>query len=142
MKKYEPELGQAFFGQPWKTFDCPEYVIALLEGIRSRLGIAGWNDYQREFEPFEDWEDAEIFNTKHKDMGFEVWPYSWDDDEEQRYNFKWKDIEISWYKHLGRGTTINKEITHKGAAEMFDACAKKLSKWQHKCLRILEGKEK
>lgn len=53
MKKHEPELGQMCFGQPWKKFDCSKYLTALLEGIRSMLKIAGGNDYQKEFDPFE-----------------------------------------------------------------------------------------
>ena len=132
MKEYEPELGQAIFGQPWKSVECPEYMVALLEGIRIRIGLAGGNEYQGEFDPFDDWDDAEIFNRDHKDMGFEVWPYSWNDDIEQKYNFKFKNIEISWYKHLGRGMSMNREITKEEAIDLFDGCAKNLSKWQHK----------
>lgn len=132
MKKYEPELGQAFFGQPWKSIECPEWMIGLIEGLRSRLSVAGWNEYQKEFDPFDDWEDAEIFNRDHKDIGIEVWPYSWNDDVEQKYNFKYQDIEISWYKHLGRGDSINREVSPAEAAKMFDEIAARLSKWQHK----------
>lgn len=131
-KRYEPELGQAFFGQPWQGGECPEWMVGLIEGIRSRLGVAGWNEYQREFDPFDNWEDAEVFNKDHKEIGIEVWPYSWNDDIEQKYNFKYKDIEISWYKHLGRGDSINREVSPAEAAEMFDEIAAKLSKWQCK----------
>lgn len=128
-KQYDPELGQAFFGQPWQSYECPEYLVSLLEGIRTRLELAGGNEYQREFDPFSDWEDAEIFNRDHGDMGFEVWPYNWDDEIEQKYNFKFKDIEISWYKHLGRGMSMNREITKDEAIEMFDTCAANLHEW-------------
>lgn len=132
MKKYEPEMGQAVFGQPWQEYPTPEWAIALLEGIRARIKVAGWNEYQREFDPFDDWEDAEIFNKKHKEMGFEVWPYSWDDEKEQKYNFKVRDIEFRWYKHIGRGDTVNRKITTKEMAEIFDKCANNLSEWQHR----------
>lgn len=48
--------------------------------------------------------------------------YEWNEDIEQQFNFKYKDIEISWYKYLGRDTTINKEITPEEAADMFNDC--------------------
>ena len=142
MKEYEPELGQAIFGQPSKEFECPEYLVALLEGIRTRIELAGGNEYQREFDPFGDWEDAELFNRDHKDMGFEVWPYSWSDETEQKYNFKFKDIEISWYKHLGRGMSINRKITKDEAIDLFDTCSANLHKWQHKHLNEIMALEK
>ena len=37
-KNYEPELGQAIFGQPFKQYECPEYVEAAL----SHLGREVW----------------------------------------------------------------------------------------------------
>ena len=53
---------------------------------------------------------------------FEVQAYNWNDDIHQDYNFKWQDVEISWYKYLGRDTTINKHLTEKEARVMYDAC--------------------
>lgn len=52
--------------------------------------------------------------------------YEWNEDIEQQFNFKYKDIEISWYKYLERDTTINKEITKKEAADMFNDCINSL----------------
>jgi len=51
-------------------------------------------------------------NTGHKYKGkcFEVEAYSWDDDD-QKYNFKWRDIEVSWYKYLCRGMEVNREVS-------------------------------
>ena len=100
---------------------CPYYVIALLQAINTKLRIKWWNKYQEEMaSPFEN------TSNKFSNDTFSVEAYSWEDEDEQSYNFKWKDIEISWYKHLGRGTTINKHITPERAIEMFDDCTKSL----------------
>lgn len=52
---------------------------------------------------------------------FRVEAYSWSD-EEQPYNFKWRDVEISWYKYLGRGMSANQELSPERAAEMLIEC--------------------
>jgi hypothetical protein len=136
-KYYEPEMGQMAFGQPWQSVECPEYIVALLEGIREEVRRIGGNEYQHEFDPFSDWGDADIFNNQHKDSGFEVWPYSWNDEEAQKYNFKHGDIEISWYKHMGRGTSINKVISPDEAVLMFNECIKNLLEWNKRHMKVL-----
>ena len=76
-----------------------------------------WNKNQKEYEsPFD--------NTANKFFNkvFQVQAYEWNEDIEQQFNFKYKDIKISWYKYLGRDTTINKEITPEEAADMFNDC--------------------
>ncbi|MBU2685833.1 MAG: hypothetical protein KKF27_21540 [Gammaproteobacteria bacterium] len=120
---YELELGQYAFGQPYKRFECPEWVIAYLDYIDNELQRVYWNINQESIEsPFE--------NTggSYKNAVMEVEAYSWDDEKEQKYNFKWRDVEISWYKHLHRGTSINKEITLEEGVEMFNDCIKELRK--------------
>ena len=118
------ELGNLLFNpNENQSFACPNYVIALLEGIESRLMIEYWNETQQEM-------DSPFGNTgsSFKNDVFEVEAYNWDDDVCQPYNFKWKDVEISWYKYLGRDTTINKKITTEEAKKMFDECIKSLDK--------------
>ena len=110
------ELGQAIFGQPVQEYDCPLPIIALLEGIDSELDRVMWNNTQEDYpSPFSN------TGNKFKNDTFEVEAYSWDDDR-QEYNFKYKDIQISWYKYLGRGTTINREVTPAEAFEMYEDC--------------------
>lgn len=100
-----------------KEYKCENYIIALLDKIDSELQRVMWNIDQKEYEsPFGN------FANSFKNDVFEVQSYSWDDEISQPYNFKYKDIEISWYKYLGRDTTINKEILPKEAIEMFDDC--------------------
>lgn len=46
------------------------------------------------------------------------------------YNFKWKDIEVSWYIELGRLTTVNREVTNE-----------EVNKLTYECLNSLKGIE-
>ena len=53
---------------------------------------------------------------------FELHAYSWDEDVPQRYNFRWRDVEVSWYKYLGRGTTVNRVLTSEKMEQMSAEC--------------------
>jgi hypothetical protein len=113
---YEPELGQAVFGQPYKKHAVSQIVDAALRLIRDRLGTVMWNIHHQDYaSPFGN--TGESFKCET----FEVCAYSWSR-EEQPFNFKWRDVEISWYKYLGRGMSANMEIPPALAAEMLDDC--------------------
>jgi hypothetical protein len=82
MKEYEPELGQAVFGQPWKQYGASHLVIAALDLINRELCRIQWNIHQKEY-------DSPFHNTGNQFEcdTFEVNAYDWGDDE-QPYNFK------------------------------------------------------
>lgn len=111
MGKYQPELGQSCFGQPWQELDCNIDLeraitsignsIALLKGIDSPCGNNG---------------------ERYKNDVFEIESYSWDDTTDQPYNFKYKDIEVSWYKYAGRGMTMNRKVTKKEITNLLRDC--------------------
>lgn len=44
----------------------------------------------------------------------------------QEYNFKWRDIEVSWYKYLGRGMEVNREVSEDESRELLIECLKSL----------------
>lgn len=121
MKRYEPELGQIAFGQPFKEFQASELLIAALEAIREELARVYWNNNQKEI-------DDPFGNTggKYKNKTFEVEAYSWNEKKRQPYNFKWKDFEVSWYKYLGRGTSCNREISPNEINDMLEDCLKSI----------------
>ena len=105
-----------------QQYECPEWIIALLKRINDKLDTVMWNKYQKEYEsPF-----ANTGNYFKNDV-FEVEAYNWNDDISQEYNFKCGDIEISWYKYLGRDTTINDNFEEKYIIEMFDKCMDSLN---------------
>lgn len=121
------ELGNLMFNTNInQRYMCPDYVIALLKSIEQKMLVQYWNKFQKEM-------DSPFSNTaaNFKNDIFEVEAYSWDDDYEQPYNFKWKDVEISWYKYLGRDTTINQKIDSHKAIEMFDECIKSLDNFDN-----------
>jgi len=123
MKKYKPELGQIVYGQPWRQHECPDHVISALDAI---------NNYMSVFKICDDsgFRDTPFSNSglRFKNDVFEANAYSWNDEEKQLYNFKYKDIEVSWYKHLHRGTTINRDVSHEEAQKMLITCLKSLIK--------------
>lgn len=53
---------------------------------------------------------------------FEVEAFAWDESYDQPYNFKFRDIEVSWYKYLGRGMRVNRDVSALECAEMVAKC--------------------
>ena len=89
-----------------------------------------WNKNQEEY-------DSPFYNTGNsfENKVFKVEAYSWDDEYNQKYNFIYyvdktkaniDDIKISWYKYLGRDTTINEELDYSVIISMFDDIMKSL----------------
>jgi hypothetical protein len=96
--------------EDYPHLECPEKVKNALRAIALVLhGCTGAN-------PFE--------NTGQKYDGecFSVEAYSWDEREAQFWNFKWRDIRVSWYKYLLRGTQINREMEDEEIKEMIKEC--------------------
>lgn len=139
--KYEPELGQAIFGQPHQEYGASSLMTAALRDISREWERVMWNRWQRTIDnPFDNTGALWVCDT------FEVRAYSWaecscdafDEDEEwssekctcgykpQTYNFKYKDIEVSWYKYLGRGMSQNRSTTPSEIAEMLESCLEAL----------------
>lgn len=54
--------------------------------------------------------------------------YSWDDEDDNDFNFKYNDFEVVWYKYIGRGTYQNQEISFAEWDEMFQKCLNSLKK--------------
>ncbi len=124
MTTFTPELGQQIHGQPFKQYATSDLVDSALYYIRDRLDNVMWNINQREYDsPF-----ANTGNDFKCDL-FEVHAYSWSD-EPQPFNFKWRDVEISWYKYLGRGMSANMEIPPALTDEMLTECLKALERYE------------
>jgi len=113
---YEPELGQAVFGQPYKQFGVSAQLESAMVAIETRLMLKmGLID--KNFEsPFRNTGSKFYCDT------FLVEAYSWNDEYDQEWNFKWRDLEVSWYKHLGRGMSANRKVSDKEITEMLDEC--------------------
>jgi|TARA_Y100000310_G_scaffold307831_1_gene350316 hypothetical protein len=129
MSNYEPELGQMAFGVSWGKYEVPEIWSAALLKLREELDRVMWNKNQQDY-------DSPFDNTGNKfscDV-FQVQAYNWNDIEDEEghllsantWNFKWRDIEISWYKYFTRGLSSNKELTVDLAGEMLKECLEAL----------------
>jgi predicted nucleic acid-binding Zn ribbon protein len=118
MDEYVPEVGQMLFGQPAQQHEVPDIMLAVLESLASTYAAVGWNIHQRQI-------DNPFYNSgPHDNLKtdvFEVCAYSWGD-EEQPYNFAWRGLRISWYKHCGRGCSSNIEVTRDMAAQCLEEC--------------------
>ncbi len=117
MTRYVPELGQAAFGQPYKQYKCSNLLTAALHEIESELCRVQENINQYDYpSPFEN------TGNRFKCGVFEVEAYLWNEDIPQPYNFKWRDLEVSWYKYLGRGMSVNRIVKPNEISEMLDEC--------------------
>lgn len=132
MTEYEPELGQAIFGQPHKQYSVPDIWEAALTFLAYELERVMRNERARDFsDPFAN--TAASFDCPK----FNVEAYSWNEDYEQPFNFKWQDVEISWYKYLGRGMSANQELSPERAAEMLSDCLGYLRERDRENLRAI-----
>lgn len=124
--EYQPELGQMIFGQAHKEHAVPPIMDAALEAIDAELCRAMWNIHQKEYvSPFRN------TGASFKEIeAFQVEAYSWDEDYAQPWNFKCGDIEVSWYKYLGRGMSSNTELTPQIAAEVLEKCVKAICDYE------------
>jgi len=116
-----------------KRHDVPIIWIAALSYIKAELERILWNIHQKdEYTPFSNSGCNMTFET------FEVNAYDWawdedcNPDETQPVNFKWRNVEITWYKHFGRGMTSNIELSADLAAEMLTDCLESLEKYEAK----------
>lgn len=101
-----------------KTYEVPFNWKTCLAYINEELCRVQGNGYSSPFS-----------NTgnSYKNDTFEVVAYDWSDDSEQSYNFKWKDVEISWYKYLGRGMYANQELKLEQASVCLVECIKSIN---------------
>lgn len=106
---YEPELGQMIFGQPWKANEAPWEMELAMSTLGMLIGKRhGANP-------------ASNSGARFRSNVFLMDAYSWSDDE-QPYNFKMGDIEVSWYKHSERGATCNDPALQADYADLMLKC--------------------
>lgn len=105
LERFEPELGQMVFGQPTQEYDGGELLDAALTYLSEELDRVLWNRLQKECpSPFAN--SGARFETE----GLAIHSYDWGS-ENQPWNLKCGDVEISWYKWSGRGQSVNKPMT-------------------------------
>lgn len=121
------ELGNLMFNPNiTQSYTCPEYFVALLREINRVLHRVMWNINQEEYDsPFEN--TGNVFECPV----FKVEAYNWDESISQDYNFIYfvdktkaniDDVKVSWYKYLGRDTTINQDLDYSILVDVFNNC--------------------
>ena len=130
-KYYQPEIGQAIFGNPTGSFALSQIGEAVFQCIWERLKVYYCNKNQREMDFYGN-DDPQI-------PGLIVLPYHWGDcdcDENKPHkegclkvapNFVFDGIEIRWYKYPGRGMSCNQNLT-----------PQQWSNWLEKILKTIE----
>ena len=131
MKKYEPELGQAVFGQPYKELGVSgnvENALITIRGFMESKSKTKYTPFDNSGERFKndvfecnayDWSECNCLGSWDDDWTGEKCTCGW---KPQTYNFKWKDFEVSWYKYLGRGMSMNRKIKDKELSAMLSEC--------------------
>lgn len=114
-KLYEPETGQAMFGQPSQQFDGSDLLDAAVERIAREWERVIGNRLSHSVDrPFDN--SGATFETD----GIAINAYSWGDSTEQPWNLKCGDVEVSWYKHSWRGLSVNRAISNDDIAALLD----------------------
>ena len=115
MNLYEPELGQAVWGNPTGEYDIPDYADALIAGLLNEIERVYWNVNQQEWESYED----------PCIPGLAYRPYWWGDTEAPEAslpNFAFDGVEVRWYKRPGRGMSCNKALSPNEWTDWFARC--------------------
>jgi hypothetical protein len=111
--EYQQELGQMFFGNPSGDYELPGHAHAMLAYIVKEIKRVYWNNNQ------EQWDEENPGLG-----GIEYRRYYWGDDELEsaKPNFKFKDVEVRWYKHFGRGMSTNVQKSPDEWVRWFNEC--------------------
>jgi hypothetical protein len=130
-KNAKPELGQAFFGNPWAEYDCPQWVDALVRELLANIERAFWNKHQRHWDHYED----------PKILGIEFRPYYWGDDEHEANlpNLSHAPpgqaaIEVRWYKHPMRSATLNVEPKAEAMIAWFESAMQAIADYEREAI--------
>ena len=101
------------------TKEVSELACAALEYLEREISRSYWNNHQKE------WESA-FRNTGNSYFAkaFSVRAYDWTNEEDGV--FMWRDVEVRWYKNLGRGTYSNIELTPALVNVMLNDCLEKI----------------
>ena len=107
-------------------------LMAALSYIDDVLDNCMFNANGEEYEsPFSDTGNSFKCDT------FEVRAYDWDwdareDSTPQPFNFKWRDIEVTWPKYVSRGPKTNRKVSPDEISEMLDECVEAICKYSAK----------
>ena len=100
--QYTPELGQAVFGCPTSEYGCPDEWADLLYALGELVKPLTDEEYPAN--------PASNTGAHFTNDLFEMHAYWWGDEEAPeayRPNFRCGELEVRWYKYVGRGMSTN-----------------------------------
>ena len=118
---YVPELGQMVFGNPTGDFSVSAIGSAAVSSLLDDVSRVFWNRGQREVS-FSNEGDAEEWNAYGS--GLEWHAYWWGGEEAAeagRPNLVFDGVEVRWYKHPGRGESVDREMSPDAWSEWLEA---------------------
>lgn len=123
MNDHMPELGQwAFSNSEFLEAPVSELFTAALVALAGEIDRVMWNRTQEEFHIGSNCEESFVTPT------FEMLDYCWCDGDRGDHrngcppNFRWRDVRVNWYKHIGRGMSANRDVPPEEIAEMLVEC--------------------
>ena len=118
---FEPELGQDLRDDQWLPYAVPAYVKALVIGLAEETRRVDYNARQRK--SLDSWDG--YHPTQEVVVGGLTWrPHWWGDEDDVRAdlpNLQFQDVEIRWYKNLGRSMSTNVQKTADQWVAWFNA---------------------
>ena len=123
---YTPEIGQVIAMEPWEQYEASDDVVNALTIIEEHLYEYGHIEDAPYTSPFRN-SGATFKNDVFQIRAYD-WGWDFDDDRTDlpEPNFRWKDFEVRWYKYLGRGTTMNRDIEPREVYDMLQECIESL----------------
>ena len=118
---YVPELGHAAFGNPTGEFAVSAIGSAAVSALLAEVSRVAWNREQGEI-GFDNEGDAEAWNAYG--TGVEWHAYWWGGEETleaERPNLSFAGVGVRWYKHPGRGESVDREMSPDAWSEWLDA---------------------
>lgn len=111
MPDFEPELGQAIFGHGGQSKSASLHLEVAMDSLANAFDVCN----PKADNPFAN------SAARYAWSCFEVHAYDWGD-EGQPWNFKHRDLTVSWYKYQGRGMSCNRDISDAKVSEIFAEC--------------------
>lgn len=127
LKPYEPELGQWAFGAPTGEFELGELEDWVVSSLRTIATLTKVKELGRNYGGHAVNFQNGVFEMRNYHWCTESCPPEPEDCSDAALpNFKSGDVEIRWYKHLGRGVSVNREVTREELTEVFQRCRESL----------------
>lgn len=137
------EAGQIFHNNP-AGYDLPDYVEAMIFGLRDELARAYWNVNQKQWEASRDFDwwsaDERAHGLTPLPPGIEWGHYynwggspddpDWDQEKANKPNFSYEGVEIRWYKRFGRSMNANVVWEPIKWVRWFERCTQTIKAWE------------